>query len=195
MAFPGIMTRSDERKRGNQDARQAFEILRAKWPKAFPLKGHEVRPLANVAPAIMEALGWSNSYARGALSAWKARESYCRAVLAHPMRINLDGSASGSAVDDEARAMATARLAQIAARKAKEAARKAELAAAAQPPPPPLPEPAAAPVEVIAPEPAPGSEPPPRARKLLTIPGAKEALARRGLGTTEVVATIQRRAR
>ena len=139
------------------------------------------------------------------LNLWVLREAYCRAVLAYPMRINLDGSESELAVDDEARALAAARLDQIAARKAKEAARKAreaELAAAAEPPaPPPLPEPAAAPepvaapapVEAIASEPAP--EPKPPARKLLTIPGAKEALARRGLGTTEIVATIQRRAR
>ncbi|MGO8843035.1 MAG: hypothetical protein ACLQF1_18480 [Methyloceanibacter sp.] len=66
-----------------------------------------------------------------------------------------------------------------------------ELAAVAQPPaaaaePLPLPEPA--PEPPVVPE-------PPRVRKLLTIPGAKEALARRGLGTTEVVTTIQRRAR
>ena len=117
------MTRSDDRKRGNQDARQAFEILRARWPKAFPLKSHEVRPLANAAPAIVEALGWSNAYARGVLSAWRRANSYCRAVLAHPMRINLDGSASELTVDDEARAMAAARLEQIAARKAKDAER------------------------------------------------------------------------
>ena len=38
---------------------------------------------------------------------------------------NLDGSESELTVDDEARAMATARLALIAARKAQEAERKA----------------------------------------------------------------------
>ncbi len=198
-----IMTRSDDRKRGNQDARQAFEILRARWPKAFPLKSHEVRPLANAAPAIVGALGWSNAYARGVLKAWKARESYCRAVLAHPMRINLDGSASELAVDDEARAMAAARLEQIAARKAKDAeraaARKAQEAAETKPPAPPVPLPELAPV-ATQPEPAPAQATPeperPRARKLLTLgPAAKDALAKRALGTTEVVATIERRAR
>ncbi len=194
------MTTKSEWKRGAAESRQQIEVLRARWPKAFPLKAHQVRPLANAAPAIVEALGWTNAYARGVLSAWLLREAYCRAVLQYPVRMNLDGSASEWAVDDEARALATARLAQIAARKAKEAERKAELAAAAQPPAP-LPKPAAAelappPIAPALPEtPAPGSEPPPSARKLLTIPGAKEALARRGLGTTEVVATIQRRAR
>ena len=46
------------------------------------------------------------------------------------MRINLDGSESELTVDDEARAMATARLALIAARKAKE--RRAQGAADAR---------------------------------------------------------------
>ena len=191
------MSKSDW-KRGAAELRQQIELLRAKWPKAFPAKGHEVRPLANAAPAIAEALGWSNAYARGVLSPWVLREAYCRAVLAHAMRINLDGSESELTVDEEARAMATARLALIAARKAQEPARKAQeaereaRAAAAKPPPPaPLPEPEPAPP--VAPEPAPE---PPRARKILTLgASAKEALLKRGLGTTEVVTTIQRRAR
>ncbi len=77
--------------------------------------------------------------------------------------------------------MATAGLALIAARKAQEPQRKARAAAAKPPPPAPLPKPA--------PE-------PPRARKMLTLgASAKEALLKRGLGTTEVVTTIQRRAR
>jgi sRNA-binding protein len=178
------MSKSDW-KRGAAESRQQIELLRARWPKAFPAKGHEVRPLANAAPAIAEALGWSNAYARGVLSPWVLREAYCRAVLAHAMRINLDGSESELTVDDEARAMAAKRLEQIAARKAQEAER-----AAAAKPPAPSPEPAPQPV---AQEPA---QEPPRARKILTLgASAKEALLKRGLGTTEVVATIQRRAR
>ncbi|MGO9419282.1 hypothetical protein, partial [Roseiarcus sp.] len=122
---------------------------------------------------------------------WVLREAYCRAVLAHAMRINLDGSESELTVDNEARAMATARLALIAARKAQEPERKARAAAAKPPPPAPLPEPEHAPP--VAPEPAPE---PPRARKILTLgASAKETLLKRGLGTTEVVTTIQRRAR
>ena len=183
------MSKSDW-KRGASESRQQIELLRARWPKAFPAKGHEVRPLANAAPAIAEALGCSNAYARGVLSPWVLREAYCRAVLAHAMRINLDGSETELTVDDEARAMATARLALIAARKAQEPERKAR-AAAAKPPPAPLPEPEPAPP--VAPEPAPE---PPRARKILTLgASAKEALLKRGLWTTEVVTTIQRRAR
>ena len=133
------MSKSDW-KRGASESRQQIELLRARWPKAFPAKGHEVRPLANAAPAIAEALGCSNAYARGVLSPWVLREAYCRAVLAHAMRINLDGSETELTVDDEARAMATARLALIAARKAQEPERKAR-AAAAKPPPAPCPSP------------------------------------------------------
>src|SRR5271166_4991357 len=138
------MSKSDW-KRGAGESRQQIELLRARWPKAFPAKGHEVRPLANAASAIAEALGWSNAYARGVLSPWVLREAYCRAVLAHTMRINLDGSESELTVDDEARAMATKRLEQIAARKAQEPERKAQAAAAKPPPPAPLPEPEPAP--------------------------------------------------
>ena len=193
------MSKSDW-KRGASESRQQIELLRARWPKAFPAKGHEVRPLANAAPAIAEALGWSNAYARGVLSPWVLREAYCRAVLAHPMRINLDGSESELTVEDDARAMATARLALLAdrkaqepQRKAQEAERKARAAAAKPPPPAPLPEPEPEPAPPVAPEPAPE---PPRARKILTLgASAKEALLKRGLGTTEVVTTIQRRAR
>ena len=185
------MSKSDW-KRGAGESRQQIELLRARWPKAFPAKGHEVRPLANAASAIAEALGWSNAYTRGVLSPWVLREAYCRAVLAHAMRINLDGSESELTVDGEARAMATKRLEQIAARKAQEPERKAR-AAAAKPPPAPLPEPEPEPAPPVAPEPAPE---PPRARKILTLgASAKEALLKRGLGTTEVVTTIQRRAR
>jgi sRNA-binding protein len=171
--------------------------------EGFPAKGHEVRPLVNVMAELQEAFGWSPAYAKG-VSVWKAREAYCRAVLAYPNRVGLDGSPTEAIVDDQARTLAAARLEQIAAKKAlaaerraKEAADRAAAEAAAPPPAPepePIPEPAPAspaPVEAPAPEPE-----RPRARKLLTIgPAAKEALAKRGLGTTEVVATIQRRAR
>src|SRR5208282_4567171 len=114
---------SSDRKRGAQEARQAIELLRARWPNAFPTKSHEVRPLASVTAELKAALGWSNAYAKGVLHAWKARESYCRAVLTYSRRIDLDGSLTEGVVDDNARAMATARLEQTAARKAKEVAR------------------------------------------------------------------------
>ena len=203
------MNIKSDRNRGAQEARQAFELLRARWPQAFPARAHEIRPLANVTADLQEAFGWSRDYAKGVLMVWKAREAYCRAILLYPNRVRLDGSVIEDAVDDEARAMATARLERIAAGKAKAAERRAmeaaERAAVEAASPPPLPAPASeaapepvlevgpssAPVETPAPEPE-----QPRTRKLLTLgPAAKEALLKRGLATTEVVATIQRRAR
>jgi sRNA-binding protein len=192
------MTNKSDWRRAAQDSWQAFDLLRARWPKAFPAKPYEVRPLVNVTAELQEAFGWSPAYAKGVLSVWKARDAYCRAVLRYPNRIALDGSLTEKTVDDKAREMASARLEQIAIKKAKAAERRAleaaDRAAAEATAPPREPEPApapTAPVEVPAPEPE-----RPRARKLLTIsPAAKEALAKRGLGTTEVVATIQRRAR
>ncbi len=163
------MSKKDEWRRGAKDARQAFELLRAKWPKAFPAKSHEVRPLASAVPAIVEALGWSPQYAKGVLSVWKGREAYCRAVLAYPQRIDLNGSPTAD-IDDEARAHAKGRLEQIAARKesrAKQAAEQAADEASAQPEPEP--EAAPEPVAATAPEPSPPSAGPeperPRARK------------------------------
>ena len=185
------MSIKSDRNRGAQEARQAFELLRARWPQAFPAKAHEIRPLANVTADLQEAFGWSRDYAKGVLMVWKAREAYCRAILLYPNRVRLDGSASEDVVDDEARAMATARLERIAAGKAKAADRRAmettkraavEVASLSTAP---------VPVPEMAPEPSPV-----RTRKLLTLgPAAKEALLKRGLATTEVVATIQRRVR
>jgi sRNA-binding protein len=109
-----------EKKRGYQEGAQKFELLRAKWPKAFPAKPHEVRPLAGGATkALVEAFGWSLPYARAVLMVWKLRPAYCQAVLRYTHRINLDGSASDEEIDDVARAMAKERLEKIAARRAK----------------------------------------------------------------------------
>ena len=111
-----------ETKRGYQDASKQFELLRATWPLAFPAKPHEVRPLAaGSAKKVAEALGWSSAYARAVLRIWKSRETYCKAILSHPFRINLDGSATEEAVGDRAREDAKAQLEIIAARIAKKA--------------------------------------------------------------------------
>ena len=195
------MSSKSDRNRGAQEARQAFELLRARWPQAFPARVHEIRPLANVTADLQETFGWSRDYTKGVLMVWKAREAYCRAILLYPNRIRLDGSVSEDAVDDEARAMATARLEQIAAGKAKAAKRRAMEGASPPPLPAPASEAAPEPVLEVGPSPAPVETPAPepeqpRTRKLLTLgPAAKEALLKRGLATTEVVATIQRRAR
>ena len=109
-----------ERQRGFREFQQ-FDALRAMWPIAFPDKSHEVRPLASGAKqAAVDGLGWNAGYGRAVLRSWALQPAYCRAVLRYATRINLDGSASEEAVDDEARAMATERLEQIAARPAKD---------------------------------------------------------------------------
>jgi hypothetical protein len=50
------------------------------------------------------------------LRVWKSRAGYCTAVLAHPKRINLDGSANDEEVDENARALAKEQLAVLASR-------------------------------------------------------------------------------
>jgi sRNA-binding protein len=119
-----------ERKRGHVEATRQFEVLRAKWPKAFPSKSHNIRPLASGAAAVMaDDLGWTRPYAKSVLKVWKLREAYCRAVLAHGVRIALDGTPSGELVDDTARQFALERIA--ACQRLREKRLQAKLALAA----------------------------------------------------------------
>jgi ProQ/FINO family len=98
---------SPEIKRGLKEGHLHFETLRSRWPRAFPYKRHEVRPLASsVAPMVAAELQWSEPFARGVLKRWKSGEWYCRACLVHLTRIAIDGSQTEETVDDEARAMA-----------------------------------------------------------------------------------------
>ena len=39
--------------RGYEEGGQKIDLLRARWPKAFPVKSHEVRPLTNGAQQTM----------------------------------------------------------------------------------------------------------------------------------------------
>ena len=123
-------TRKAEEKRAYQEATRQFEALRARWPNAFPTKGHLVRPLASGAvQALVEELGWSAQYARTVLRVWKLKPAYCQAVLRYPTRMNLDGSPSVETVSDEARQAATRTLAEIAARRIERAEKAAQQAA------------------------------------------------------------------
>ena len=125
--------RKAETKRGYQEAPGQFEVLRARWPRAFPAKSRDVRPLGSGAVAIIAAeLGWNPVYARAVLNVWKRREAYCRAVLTCSARIGLDGSETGETVDDVARAQAQEIIAQREARRQREA-QKAALRRAAAP--------------------------------------------------------------
>ena len=186
-----------ERARGFKDGFQHFELLRAKWPKAFPLKSHEIRPLTNGAQqALIEEFGWSPGYAKGVLAAWKIRLAYCQAILRYPTRINLDGSASDEEVSDISRQQSKTQLERHAARQAKKAAAEQEkLRAAAEAnaePKTPTPE---APAIVIPDEKPASPNDPPKSGKLLVAGSAamQAALKRRLAGgsmTTEVLKTI-----
>jgi sRNA-binding protein len=115
-----------ERKRGYQEAAAQFEALRARWPKAFPARSSEVRPLElSAVDAVASEMGWSRDYARAVLSVWKQRMAYCRAVLTYPTRFGLDGSKTDEAVDEIARAHASASIARIESRKLAREARDA----------------------------------------------------------------------
>jgi ProQ/FINO family len=82
-----------ERTRGAKESSQQLEVLRERWPLAFPIKHQDVRPLAASAVGVIAAtMGWSTGYTRGVLFGWKMTAAYCSAVLSHDQRIALDGA-------------------------------------------------------------------------------------------------------
>jgi sRNA-binding protein len=110
-----------ERDRGRKEAGQQLEVLRERWPLAFPVQAQDVRPLAmGVANQIAETMGWSLSYSVGVLTYWKMSAVYCRAVLAHDQRITLDGTPV-EAVDEGAKDLATKQLIRLGLRERREA--------------------------------------------------------------------------
>jgi sRNA-binding protein len=166
-----------DRKRGAAEAWQQIAVLRERWPAAFPADRSAIRPLQfGVAKLVAAAMGWSDHYAFGVLTPWKASMPYCRAVLRADLRITLEGEPA-EPIDDEARKQATDRLAQI---KAKVAKKQEDHIAV------PAPSPAGAPALAISretsgtaakPQPAP---PPVDSSGRLSLAGMKAAaLARR----------------
>ena len=104
-----------------KEAGQQLEVLRERWPLAFPVQAQDVRPLAmGVANQIAETMGWSLSYSVGVLTYWKMSAVYCRAVLAHDQRITLDGTPV-EAVDEGAKDLATKQLIRLGLRERREA--------------------------------------------------------------------------
>jgi sRNA-binding protein len=98
------------------DAQKQIDVLRERWPAAFPAKARDVKPLEfGVASKIAAAMGWSNRYAWQVVARWKSWKVYCRAVLWTATRITLEG-APAQPVDDKARELARERLAKLAAR-------------------------------------------------------------------------------
>jgi sRNA-binding protein len=128
-----------ERDRGAKESSQQLAVLRKKWPRAFPVKHKDVRPLAIGATGeIAAAMGWSHPYTLGVLHAWKMAPVYYRAVLCCDHRVGLD-CAPAEAVNAEAKDLAAKRLAQLAARKAAKEAAKTATPAVVTPPPAPAP--------------------------------------------------------
>jgi len=107
-----------DRNRGRKEYRQQLLALREKWPRAFPDDEQDVRPLAvNASREIAAAMEWSLPYTLGVLDKWKMAPAYCQAVLRYDERIALDGTCA-EPIDQQAKELATKRLAQFAARKA-----------------------------------------------------------------------------
>jgi sRNA-binding protein len=128
-----------ERDRGIKESAQQLAVLREKWPLAFPVADHDVRPLAiGAAREITEAMNWPHPYTLGVLVSWKMASVYCHAVLCHDRRIALDG-APAEAVDAASKNLATKRLAQLAARKAARKEAKTAVSAVGNPTPAPAP--------------------------------------------------------
>ncbi|HJZ18224.1 MAG TPA: ProQ/FINO family protein, partial [Stellaceae bacterium] len=123
-----------ERDRGAKEAAQQIEVLRERWPLAFPVKDEDVRPLAIAAASeIAAVMDWSIPYTLGVLRHWKMAAAYCQAVLCHEHRITLDG-APAEAVGTEAKDLAARQLAKLAARKAAKKAAKAPEPVVKRPP-------------------------------------------------------------
>src|SRR3954469_12720655 len=82
-------------------ARPAITLLQQRWPAAFPEGPQQVRPLiTGLTSLIAAALGWSHPYARAVLRTWKLRPAYCHAVLAHPVRFDLEGNPTDQPIDE-----------------------------------------------------------------------------------------------
>ena len=99
--------------------------MQRRWPAAFPETPQRVRPLiAGLTPLIAAALDWSRPYTRAVLRTWKLRPAYCRAVLEHSVRFDLDGNPTDQPVDEDARTLAKIRLATWASKRRQPAPRK-----------------------------------------------------------------------
>src|SRR4051794_41819814 len=92
-AAPIAPDRKSEARRAYREARIAIALLQQRWPAAFPEGPQQVRPLiTGLTPLIAAALDWSPPYTRAVLLTGKLRPAYCRAVLDHPVRFDLDAN-------------------------------------------------------------------------------------------------------
>src|SRR3954469_2528165 len=122
---PNSSDRNSEARRAYRESRTAIALLQQRWPAAFPEAPQQVRPLiAGLTPLIADALDWSRPYTRAVLRTWKLRPAYCRAVLEHPVRFDLDGNPTDQPVNEDARTQAKLRLATWANRRRRPAPHK-----------------------------------------------------------------------
>src|SRR5215213_5255789 len=133
IATPSITSdRNSEARRAYRESHTAIALLQQRWPAAFPETPQQVRPLiagltpliAGLTPLIATALDWSHPYTRAVLRTWKLRPAYCRAVLEHPIRFDLDGNPTDQLVDEGARTLAKTRLATWASKRRRPAPHK-----------------------------------------------------------------------
>jgi len=111
-ATPITADHKSETQRAYREARTAITLLQQRWPAAFPEEPQQVRPLiTGLTSLIVAELDWSHPYARAVLRTWKLRPAYCHAVLAHPVRFDLEGNPTDQPIDEETRTQAKARLA------------------------------------------------------------------------------------
>jgi sRNA-binding protein len=104
-----------EARRAYRETRTAIALLQQRWPAAFPAGSQQVRPLITGLVSLIAAeLDWSHPYTRAVLRGWKLRPAYCHAVLAHPVRFDLDGNPTDQPIDEDTRIQAQARLAALA---------------------------------------------------------------------------------
>src|SRR5215208_7095428 len=124
-AAPITLDRNSEARRAYRESRTAIMLLQQRWPAAFPETPQQIRPLiTGLAPLIAAALDWSHPYTRAVLRTWKLRPAYCRAVLDHPVRFDLDGNPTDQPVDEDARILAKTRLAAWASKRRRSAPHK-----------------------------------------------------------------------
>jgi sRNA-binding protein len=170
---------------------KTWGVLRDRFPAIFSKDRETVRPLSlGIVQELSGAMGWSESYTKGALKAWKLSPVYCHAILRHRERVSLDGSpVPGQEVNEEAREMARRRLTQCRDRRnnRQKAAAPAE---SIQPtaPSPVADEPRAAPAAVI-PMPEPPPEPDtgkPRKTLSLKAPPPRMPVALAGVVVREI---------
>jgi sRNA-binding protein len=124
-AAPITPDHKSEARRAYREARTAIALLQQRGPAAFPQTPQQVRPLiTGLTSLIAAALDWSHPYTRAVLRTWKLRPAYCHAVLAHPVRYDLEGRPTDQPVNEDARTQAKARLAAWASKRPRPAPHK-----------------------------------------------------------------------